>query len=631
VFFGIREQGEAVDTSITKKGTDELADVDVWNTKDERIQSVQMARIDADRDFTYASAFDVRDGRFIALADSTMREVDITADGRWAIGTDARAYVSDYERPAADLYRIDTATGKRTLMLEKQLTSSSTGRHIYGTSPDSRWFLYWRDDCFHVWDLDAGRAIALSDRVDFTDGEFDHIGPKPPYGFEGWTKDGRGVVLPDRYDLWLVPLDGGAPKNLTLGEGAKNEIRFRPVDLVDTDGMGPLERARATALDFAKPLLLSSYGQWTKKSGWHELRNGALKPLVFDDAMFGSLAKAAKADRFMFTRQTFGEFPDLRIAGPAFSNARRITDANPQQSEYAWGHRVLIDFENSKGVRLQAILALPDDYERGQKRPMIVNFYEKNSQNLHRHVAPTFLTSMGSIPTEAVSRGYITLIPDVHFNTGASHSDMLDAVESATRKVIALGYADPAHIGINGHSYGGQGVAYIGTQSRLFAAVGMGAGVTDLTSDFDHNWGWSYQVKGRSGANGFDYYIYGQGRQGTNPWDDPELYRSQSARTHVREISAPFLIMHGTADPTVAFQEGLGFYNALRFNHKDAVLLAYPGEGHGLRGLANRRDLTVRYFEFFDHFLRGAPAPEWWSEGVPQIDKDARRASTVKR
>jgi dipeptidyl aminopeptidase/acylaminoacyl peptidase len=226
---------------------------------------------------------------------------------------------------------------------------------------------------------------------------------------------------------------------------------------------------------------------------------------------------------------------------------------------------------------------------------------------------------------EAVSRGYITLIPDVEFHTGASHSDMLEAVEAATKKVIELGYADPKHIGINGHSYGGEGAAFIGTRSRLFAAVGMGAGVTDLTSDFNHPWGWSYQVQGRDGSNGYDYYMYGQGREGTNPWDDPELFKFESAMTHVREVTAPFLIMHGTADPTVSFQEGLGFYNALRFNNKNAVLLAYPGEGHGLRGLANRRDLTIRYFQFFDHYLRGAPAAKWMSEGVPFLEKDLRR------
>ena len=97
--------------------------------------------------------------------------------------------------------------------------------------------------------------------------------------------------------------------------------------------------------------------------------------------------------------------------------------------------------------------------------------------------------------------------------------------------------------------------------------------------------------------------------------------------THVREVTAPFLIMHGTADPTVSFQEGLGFYNALRFNGKTATLLAYPGEGHGLRGLANRRDLTIRYMQFFDHYLKGAPTPRWLKEGVPYLEKDLRDAA----
>ena len=100
----------------------------------------------------------------------------------------------------------------------------------------------------------------------------------------------------------------------------------------------------------------------------------------------------------------------------------------------------------------------------------------------------------------------------MYFHTGASHSDMLECVEAATRKVIEMGYVDPKRIGINGHSYGGEGAAFIGTRSRLFAAVGMGAGVTDLYFDFNQNWGWSYQVTGGSGANGNDYYLYGQGR-----------------------------------------------------------------------------------------------------------------------
>ena len=639
VFFGAKEQVPAPDTG-PRKSTDEQANVDVWNTADERIQSVQMIRADQDRNFTFREAFDVAGGKFVRMADQTMRDVDVAPDGRWAVGRDTRGFIHDHKRPAADIYRVNTTTGERTLMLKGQIVNTSTGSHTFGISPDGQYFLYWKDNKFQAYDLDAGstRTLGGAATVSFVDTEFDHPGPKPAYGIAGYTTDKKSVIVQHRFDLWQLPLDGSAGRNLTGGAGAKNEIRFRYVRTEPLDpapggggpggpgggGRGGGAAARAT-IDLSKPITLSAYGENSKKAGFYELADGQLKELIYEDASFSAPVKAARAERFLFTRQTFAEFPDLRVSGPGFKDAKKISNANPQQADYLWGHRLLFDYKDKDGHKLQGILAIPDDYKPGEKRPMLVTFYEKNSQNMHRYNAPSYLTGMGSSPMQAVTQGYITMMPDVYFHTGASHSDMLDAVEAATRKVIAMGYADPKRIGINGHSYGGEGAAFIGTRSRMFAAVGMGAGVTDLYFDFNQNWGWSYQVTGGSGANGSDYYLYSQGREGTSPWDDPEMYMFESALTHVREVTTPFLIMHGTADPTVAFTNGLAMYNALRYNGKNAVLLAYPGEGHGLRGMANRKDLTIRYFQFFDHYLKDAPAPKWMTEGVAFLDKDTKR------
>ena len=157
---------------------------------------------------------------------------------------------------------------------------------------------------------------------------------------------------------------------------------------------------------------------------------------MYDDASFSTPTRAAKADRFLLTRQTFVEFPDLRISGPNFKDSKTVTNANPQQAEYLWGRRILFDFKDRDGHRMQGMLALPDDYQPGEKRPMLVNFYEQNSQNLHRYNAPSYLTGMGSSPMEATTRGYITMIPDVHYHTGPSHTDQLDSVaHRATREV----------------------------------------------------------------------------------------------------------------------------------------------------------------------------------------------------
>jgi dipeptidyl aminopeptidase/acylaminoacyl peptidase len=639
VFFGIKEQVPAPATG-PRKSTDEAADVDVWNTVDERVQSLQMNRAENDRNFTFRQAFDVSAAKFVKLADETMRDLDIAQDGRWAVGRDTRGYISDYKRAAADIYRVNTTTGERTLMLKAQLINTSTGNHTYGISPDGRYFLYWKDNRFQAYDLDAGtsRTLAAGGTVSFVDMEFDHPGPKPSYGIVGYTSDGKSVLVQHQYDLWQLPLDGSEPSNLTNGAGAKNEIRFRYVRTEPPEpgspgapggGRGRGGGNQRWTIDLSKPVLLSAYGEYTKKAGFYELAEGQLKELVYEDARFNTPVKSAKADTFLFTRETFSEFPDLRVSGPDFKDARKITDANPQQAEYLWGHRILFDFKNKDGLRLQGILALPDDYKPGEKRPMLVNFYEKNSQNLHRYSPPAYLSSMGSSPMQAVSEGYITMLPDIHFRTGASHSDMLECVEAATRKVIEMGYVDPKRIGIHGHSYGGEGAAFIGTRSRLFAAVGMGAGVTDLYFDFNQNWGWSYQVQGGSGANQPDYYLYNQGREGASPWDNPDMYHFESALTHAPEVTAPFLIFHGTADPTVAFNNGLAFYNALRFLNKTAVLLAYPNEGHSLRGMANRKDLTIRFFQFFNHYLKGEPAPKWLTEGVPFLQKEANRDAPI--
>jgi dipeptidyl aminopeptidase/acylaminoacyl peptidase len=623
VFFGIIPQTPAPDTA-RRRSTDSIADVDVWRTEDTRIQSVQMIRADADRNFTYTEVFDVTRGKFILLADSTMRELQRSPDGRWAIGRDTRGYVHDYKRPAADIYRVDPTTGERKLILKGQLT----GQHVFGISPDSKRFLYWKDNKYQAYDLAAATSATLGNgsAPSFVDMEFDHPGPRPSYGVAGYSSDGGGVIVEHKYDLWLLPFDAAvAPRNLTTGLGTKGEIRFRIARTEPVDSLGSRAARTGQLVDLSKPVTLSAYGEYTKRDGFYRLTDGKLDEVIYEDAAFSVPVKAKVADSFLFTRQTFVDFPDLRVSGPSFKDAKKITNANPQQAEYVWGKRILFDFKNKDGIRLQGILALPDDYKPGEKRPMLVNFYEKNSQNLHRYSAPSFLTGMGSSPIEAVSRGYITMIPDIYFHTGSSHSDMLECVEAAVKKVLEMGYVDPKRIGINGHSYGGEGAAFIGTRSRLFAAVGMGAGVTDLFTDFSQSWGWSYQVTGGSGANGNDYYLYGQGRWGVSPWEKPNLYHFESALTHVPEVTAPFLIMHGTSDPTVSFSEGMNFYNALRYNRKAAFMVAYPGEGHGLRGLANRRDLTIRYFQFFDHYLKGAPAPKWMTEEVPFLMKDLTR------
>ena len=59
-------------------------------------------------------------------------------------------------------------------------------------------------------------------------------------------------------------------------------------------------------------------------------------------------------------------------------------------------------------------------------------------------------------------------------------------------------------------------------------------------------------------------------------------------------------------------------------------MLNYNGERHGLTKLSTRRDYTARMFQFFEHHLKGKPAPEWMEKGVPYADREKEKEQWKK-
>lgn len=593
VFFGIKAQEE----EFKEDEDNPVANVDLFHWNDDRLQTVQELRASRDRDFTYRAAFNIPSRSFVQLADSSMRYIDVTRDGRWGIGRNDRPYISDWEEARADYYRVDTRTGERIQILQAQ-------KRTLGLSPDSKHFLYWRDR--HIWDYDieANRSVNLTESapVSFVNEQEDHFGTKPPYGLAGWTKDGSAVVLNHRYDLWLQPLDGSAATVLTEGWGDENRVRLRYLRLDPEDRF----------IDLSEDLVLSAYGDLTKRYGYFVLEDGDLEERIWDDMRVVNFRKAKDADRVLFTKETFRQFPDYFASDMEMRRHEQVTDGLPWQSEYRWGHNILIEYENMDGIPLQGVLSIPDGYEPGQRLPMLVDFYEKNSQNLF--VYPRAIFRDTPMFGKYVSNGYLVLLPDVHFNTRTTHDDMLDCVEAATRRVIELGYADPDRIGLHGHSFSGGGSSYIAGRSTMFAAIVAGAAPIDLAAEFNilfHG----------SGQNNHSYDIHGQGRYGTDPFTDFDLYRAQSPIRWVETMDTPLLYLHGTADGSVEYLQGMQFYNALRFLKKPVIFASYPEAGHHLRKLENQKDFMTRMEQFYAHYLLGEPAPVWMTDGVPFLQK----------
>jgi dipeptidyl aminopeptidase/acylaminoacyl peptidase len=186
----------------------------------------------------------------------------------------------------------------------------------------------------------------------------------------------------------------------------------------------------------------------------------------------------------------------------------------------------------------------------------------------------------------------------------------LHCVLAAARAAVAAGVVDSTRVGLTGHSWGGYQSAFISTQTSFFKAILPGASLTDLISLYGGIY-WS------TGTAEMDIHESDQTRMTGPYWKDMAGYIRESPVFHVEKVTTPILLLHNDRDDAVDWHQGIEFYNALRRAEKPVVMLQYVGEGHGVAGAGNRKDYARRAREFFDHFLLGTPAPEWWTKGVP--------------
>ncbi|KEO72842.1 S9 family peptidase [Anditalea andensis] len=596
IWFGIKAQSPKI-----KMSKDTIANVDVWHWNDDRIQSVQMVRGSRDRKATKTAVFHFEDNQYVQLADENMDRLITSRHSRYKVGVDDKPYLSDinWGVTPSDLYRIDIKTGKKTKFAEEV-------NRALEISPDGKHYIYQKDSALWIYDLDKDQKHNVSRLAAVSFMDMDHPYPheKPPYGVAGWSKDGRYVIVNHQYDLWLLAIDGSKAENLTR-IGSKNEIRFR-YENINTD---------EEWIDLSKPLMLNAYGEWTKKSGYYTVTKGNdPQPLIFEDAMVGSLHKARLADKVVFTKQTFNEFPNYHVSNIQFTSPKMITNANPHQHEYKWGSRKLVDYTNSRGIKLQGTLTLPADYEEGKQYPTIIYFYEKMSDRHHQYSMPVY-DDRPHMSTYA-SNGYMVFMPDNVFEEGRPGTSALDGIISAANKLIESGYADKDNIGLQGHSWSGYQTSFILTLTDMFKCIVTGAPPTNLESFYNN-------IYGSSGTVHHGIMEIGQVRmgRGVTPWTHREIYQRENPMYHIQNINTPFLILHGTKDGAVDWSQGLELYNAARRMGKEVIFLSYPNEGHHLTNEANQKDFQTRMKAYFDHYLMDMPAPDWMVKGIPHLEK----------
>ena len=600
LFFGIKEWELKSPKDSAAVADADKPGIEIWHAQDVDIMPEQKVRAQRDRERNFLAAWHPQAGTFVQIANELVENASPARLGPISVATDE----TPYEREAMfgpnymDLYVVDTNTGERVRVKDRI-------QFNMGVSPTGRYVLYAMEGAYWLYDVQKKAHTNLTKGIStsFFNDEDDHtIDEKPPYGVAGWSPNDATVMLYDKFDVWEISPDASKATRLTDGAGESVRYRFVFLDL-DQDFRDP-----------SKPVYAALYGEKTKKFGYGTVQRGR-KPdkRIWLDANVGRLAKAKDAEVYAWVSMDFNDSPDYFVGGPSLADGRQVTHTNVFQKDYAWGRAELIDFQNRAGRDLQAGLYYPANYDPSKKYPMIVYIYEIVSNQLHNYSVPSERNPYN--PTVWTQDGYFVLMPDIVYRDRNPGLSAADAIVPAVEKVVSLGIVDKDRVGLVGHSWGGYQTAFVGTTTNTFAAAVAGAPLTELASMY-------LSVYWNTGGTDARIFEISQGRMEVPPWRDPESYMRNSAVWNIEKMTTPMLVTFGDKDGAVDWHQGIEMYNAARREDKDLVLLVYEGENHGLAKKPNQIDYHRRVMTWFNHYLKGDPAPDWMTKGIRFLDRD---------
>ncbi len=396
-----------------------------------------------------------------------------------------------------------------------------------------------------------------------------------------WSPDGKqlafiGGLMSDQGvtggDIYLIPADGGQPKDMTPGRAASPAY----LGWISNNILGVAEHlggsTHLTALNIDDGQGVASTDKTFPETIW-----------ASDLTMSISMARN---HTLALVRSSFEHPPEV-WAG-RLDDLRQITHLNDGLKPL-WGKAENIEWTN-EGFHVQGWLLYPHDYDPAKKYPLIVQVHGGPSAA----VTPRWPgVGYGGVPFSAL--GYFVFMPNPRGSMGQGEKftqanikdfgygdlrDILAGVDTLEKRLPI----DKTREGITGWSYGGFMTMFAVTQTTRFRAAVAGAGISDWKSYY--------------GENSIDQWMIPF--FGASVYDDPSVYAKSSAINYIKKAKTPTLIVVGDRDGECPAPQSFEFWHALRAEGVKTELVVYPDEGHSFRNPDHQRDVLERALEWFE-------------------------------
>lgn len=275
---------------------------------------------------------------------------------------------------------------------------------------------------------------------------------------------------------------------------------------------------------------------------------------------------------------------------------RKLTSNSAQIAGWNTPVNEVISWKSKDGAAIEGILLKPRNYDAKKKYPLLVVI----------HGGPTGIDLPDPTPTyvypimQWVEKGAVVLRVNYRGSAGYGEKfrslnvrnlgvgDMWDVV-SGVEYLNRQGIIDTARMGVMGWSQGGYISAFLTTNTTIFKAVSVGAGIS--------NW-MTYYVN-------TDITPFTRQYLQATPWSDMNIYLKTSPMTNINKARTPTLIQHGEFDRRVPIPNAYELYRGLQDRGIPSKLIVYKGFGHGINKPKERLAAVWHNWQWFNKYVFG--------------------------
>ena len=405
--------------------------------------------------------------------------------------------------------------------------------------------------------------------------------------FNVWSPDGNSFIYSSLID-----------------DSVSNFYRNNRLFLYDLTTRSSVEIAKdidenKSVLDWNKSgLFLGAFEKTRYKLYSVNTKTGATENIPMALDLPGGIAFSKNSDAIAVSGRSYtglNEIYSWRLKQPL----KQITNSSAQIKDWNTPVNEVIQWKSKDGAEIEGVLLKPKNYDPKKKYPLLVVI----------HGGPTGIDIPEPTPTyvypimQWVEKGALVLRVNYRGSAGYGGKfralnvrnlgvgDMWDVV-SGVEYLNSKNMIDMSKMGCMGWSQGGYISAFLTTNTTMFKAISVGAGIS--------NW-ITYYVN-------TDITPFTRQYLQATPWNDMDIYLKTSPMTNINKASTPTLIQHGEFDKRVPIPNAYELYRGLQDRGIPSKLIVYKGFGHGINKPKERLAAIWHNWQWFNQYVFGEKA-----------------------